>query len=341
MDHLNYRAKITWQSQKKERKKQVIDLYYNQGKTTREIAKIERKSIRDISAIIKEEEARRQKYKQQELSAKAYKLFSEGKTSIEVAVILNLPASKVSKLYREYWKLRGLDKLNAIYKETNGKLSSFLKLYKRLIKEKGMSIEQVVNVVEIAIHKLPYMESLYRQAKDQAQKVQRTIQRLANDIEARKYKISILDKIVFSAEQDCKKTKQEMQELTAKNDKLEKFVSNVANNDEGYAKLNQFIKENVKAILSDNKKLMSVSFAALLQTLTSDPKMINIIYKILTANDNEQHKDDNNNNAIKYLESNMDNILDLVEKHYENLVEALTNNAIATASSNPKLALPQ
>jgi hypothetical protein len=37
----------------------------------------------------------------------------------------------------------------------------------------------------------------------------------------------------------------------------------------------------------------------------------------------------------------MDNILDLAEKHYENLVEALTNNAIATASSNPKLALPQ
>jgi DNA-directed RNA polymerase specialized sigma subunit len=42
-----------------ERKKRVIDLYYNQGKTTREIAKIERISIRDISAILKEEEARR------------------------------------------------------------------------------------------------------------------------------------------------------------------------------------------------------------------------------------------------------------------------------------------
>jgi hypothetical protein len=31
----------------------------------------------------------------------------------------------------------------------------------------------------------------------------------------------------------------------------------------------------------------------------------------------------------------------LAEKHYENLVEALTNNAIAIASSNRKLALPQ
>ena len=31
-----------------ERKDRVIDLYYNQGKTTREIARIERMSIRDI-----------------------------------------------------------------------------------------------------------------------------------------------------------------------------------------------------------------------------------------------------------------------------------------------------
>ena len=82
-----------------------------------------------------------------------------------MAIILNLPASKVSKLYREYWELRGLDKLNTIYKETNGKIWIFWKLYEELIKKKRMSIAQVVNVVEIAIHKLPYMESLYQQAK--------------------------------------------------------------------------------------------------------------------------------------------------------------------------------
>jgi DNA-directed RNA polymerase specialized sigma subunit len=49
-----------------ERKKRVIDLYYNQGKTTREIAEIERISLRDIHTILKEEEARRQNYKHQQ-----------------------------------------------------------------------------------------------------------------------------------------------------------------------------------------------------------------------------------------------------------------------------------
>jgi hypothetical protein len=49
--------------------------------------------------------------------------------------------------------------------------------------------------------------------------------------------------------------------------------------------------------------------------------MINIIYKILTANDGEQDKDNNNDNVIKYLESNKDSILNLGEKNYENLLK--------------------
>jgi predicted DNA-binding protein YlxM (UPF0122 family) len=43
-----------------ERKKWVMDLYFNEHKTYAEIAEIERISPRDIHAMIKEEEARRQ-----------------------------------------------------------------------------------------------------------------------------------------------------------------------------------------------------------------------------------------------------------------------------------------
>jgi flagellar motility protein MotE (MotC chaperone) len=92
------------------------------------------------------------------------------------------------------------------------------------MKEKGMSIEQVANVVDISIHKLPYIENLYQQAKDQAENMQRTVQLLKNDIQALKYKISLLDKIAFSYEQECKRTEQ-IQELTAQKDRLEKMNS--------------------------------------------------------------------------------------------------------------------
>ena len=67
---------------------------------------------------------------------------------------------------------------------------------------------------------------------------------------------------------------------------------------------------------------------------------VDLIYSAPSANDGEQNKDDNNYIA-NHLESNKDRILELAEKNFENLVEALTNNAIATASSNPTLSLPQ
>jgi hypothetical protein len=175
-----------------ERKKRVIDLYYNQEKTTREIAKIERMSIRDISPTLKEEESKRQRHKdqqqQEEISSKAYKLFSKGKRPIDVAIELNLREPEVTKLYREYCKLKQLNILILIYNETNGNLRPFLKLYKQLIKEKGMSIEQVVNAVDICANRLPHMESLYIQARDETQKMQYTMQHFSNEIAASKTK---------------------------------------------------------------------------------------------------------------------------------------------------------
>jgi hypothetical protein len=324
-----------------ERKKRVIDLYFNQHKTYAEIAEIEHISPRDIHVIIKEEQTRRQKHKdqqqQEEMSSKAYKLFSDGKRPIKVTIALNLRQPEATRLYGAYWKLKRLHILNSIYKETNGKLGPFLKLY-RLMKEKGMSIETVVSAVDIAIHKLPYIENLYAQAKDQVDKMQRTIQRLENDIEARKNKISFLDKIAFSSEENCKRTEQRVQELIAQKNRLESLIANRLNG-EGYSKLNQFIKESVKAVLDENKKLISISFAALIQTLKADPQMVKLIQNIPSANDGMHN--DNSNNITKYLESNKDRILDFTEKNYENLVEVLTDNAIATTSYNPTLLLPQ
>jgi hypothetical protein len=281
-----------------ERKKRVIDLYFNQHKTYADIAQIEKMSPRDIHAIIKEEKARRQKYKHQqqhqEMVAKSFQLFSEGKRPVQVAIKLNLGPSQITKLYIGYWKLKRLHILNLIYKETNGKLGPFLKLYKELIKKRRMSIEQVVNAVEIAIHKLPYTESLYGQAKDQAEKMQYTVQRLANNIEARKHIILALDKTAFSIELDCRRTKQQVQELSAKKDRIEKLIVTMLSDDnEDYTKLKQIVKENVKAVLSDNKTLISTAFAAVMQTLKADPQMVNLVQNIPCANDGE-HKDNNN-----------------------------------------------
>jgi predicted transcriptional regulator len=326
-----------------DRKKRVIDLHFNQHKTYAEIAQIEKMSPRDIHAIIKEEIARRQKHKDQELSTEANKLFSEGKTTVQVATMLNLPVPKVSKLYIEYWKLRGLDVLNTIYKETNGKIWPFLKLYKELIKKRGMSKEQVAKVVEIAIDKLPHMESLYEQVKEQVEKMQRTRQRLENYSHFLNDEIASAKALLNSYHLLCERKRKEAENLNNELSRLEALVSHFKIKDEGYSNLKQIVKENVKVVLSEKRVLISISFAAVIQTLKADPQMIKLIQNITGANDGKQYKD-NNNNITTYLEFNKDRIMDLAEKHYENLVEALTNNAIdstTAASSNPTLSLPQ
>ncbi len=93
---------------RQEKERLVLDLY-NQGKTIREIAKQARMSFRDIGVILnkvneeKTKQSKEEGIKQQDdnggeknkeehlsLSSKAYKLFSDRKTPLEVAIELNL-----------------------------------------------------------------------------------------------------------------------------------------------------------------------------------------------------------------------------------------------------------
>jgi ribosome recycling factor len=93
---------------REEREKLVLDLY-NEGKNTREIAEEARMSFRDIGAIlnkaIEEKETSKEQADGVSQSTQAYKLFSEGKSPIQVAVALNMREPEVAKLYVEYWKL--------------------------------------------------------------------------------------------------------------------------------------------------------------------------------------------------------------------------------------------
>jgi transposase len=150
---------------RQERERVVLDLY-NQGKTIREIAKEVRMSFRDIGAILnkaveeKTEGSKEEEQQQLSLSAQAYKLFSEGKTPLEVAIALNLKESEATKFYKEYWKLKQLHNLNMVYEETKDDIEPFLRLY-RLSKAAGMSARHVTNLLKIANTDLPDIQCRY------------------------------------------------------------------------------------------------------------------------------------------------------------------------------------
>ena len=131
-----------------DRERHVLELY-DQGKNTREIAKELRMSPRDIGFILKKgqlnhgivtiDDVNNHNNKPaNEKSTQAYKLFSEGKKPVEVAIQLSLSEKEATRYYTEYWRLKRLYSLYHIYQESKGNLSYILKLC-RLAKRQGIT----------------------------------------------------------------------------------------------------------------------------------------------------------------------------------------------------------
>ena len=94
-------------------------------------------------------------------STKAYKLFSEGKSPLEVSIALNLRAPEVKTLYTEFWELRRMHSLTKMYKEIGDKgVSSLLQLHE-LCKAQQISNEQVIEYLTIYSNNLPMVKRQY------------------------------------------------------------------------------------------------------------------------------------------------------------------------------------
>src|ERR687891_582156 len=223
---------------RQERERLVLNLY-NQGKTIREIAKEVRMSFRDIGVILnkvieekdkelKEEQDNIDSEKNQEqqlsLSTQAYKLFSDRKTPLDVAIALNLRESEATKFYKEYWKLKQLHNLNMVYEEVKGDIEPILRLHK-LSKAKGIGLKQVVNLLQIANNDLPAFEKRFKRLRNDTSTLQfqkrideRNLYQLNN-------KIASTTKLLTSFRMSCKRERREIGNLYNEKTRLESIVT--------------------------------------------------------------------------------------------------------------------
>ena len=94
--------------------------------------------------------------------SQAFKLFSEGKTPVQVVIALDIPPDEVHAIYREYLELNGTYDVLQIYDQIrySGKYSlpSFLRLH-RIVNDLGMGEQQINNVLDLANHnQLEYLQ---------------------------------------------------------------------------------------------------------------------------------------------------------------------------------------
>ena len=125
---------------RKDKEKRVIELA-NEGKTTREIAKEVHISLKDISRILNkvtgdDEAEREQRLKDKSEYAQAFKMFRDGRPLEDVAIELDIETPTILCYYQDYLQLVNMGRLVNIYKELKDDMSLFLRLYRRIKKER-------------------------------------------------------------------------------------------------------------------------------------------------------------------------------------------------------------
>jgi transposase-like protein len=235
-----------------ERKKRVIDLYSNQGKTYHEIVKELKVSPNYVSAVLKKHEEEENaaavtkiKHEQQENKTSkevaSFKLFSEGKNTIEVAIDLKLSEEEVTQFYKGFLKLKGLYKFSIIYEKYIHHIPRLLKLCREAEKE-GVSIEQLLKLSELAtdnnpvglsqlqkqrqwhLSELGEMETERRQMETQLHRMKEEKEKYENILFVLKSEISNLKDQREDYLKSCEHERLELEKLKKEKESIEKSL---------------------------------------------------------------------------------------------------------------------
>jgi DNA repair exonuclease SbcCD ATPase subunit len=279
---------------KQEKEKLILNLY-NQGKTYKQITGMARVSPRDIKPVLEKAEKEREKelgittqegnnkatenHQTQKAHAfsQAYRLFSEGKTPLGVAIELNLKERETTKYYRQYWKLIQLHSLDEIYEEIGEDIIHLPKIH-RSIKAASMRVDQAINLIKNASNDLPTLEEKYQKVKKEVSSLEfkkleadRTLNDLLDQIDRS-------EKILKWLETSCQEDEAKLDELEQKRIRLKRLVKQFKENDEEYLMIKRAVQNKVTNSLLDGNSILKVALNSLMESMRIDPqKYINLI----------------------------------------------------------------
>src|SRR6188472_1804668 len=190
-----------------DRERKVLELY-DDGKSTRDIAKEQRMSLRDISIILKKNQVshgivitkdngnsdNNNNKSPNQKSTQAYKLFSEGYKPVEVAIELGLSERQATRYCREYWELKGLYELTFLYEERKHYLPSFIRLH-NIMEREGMDDENdIANMLKYA-KELPNLQRYCQNLQSNNHNIRCQNQELEKHLQARRRNIAELTEV--------------------------------------------------------------------------------------------------------------------------------------------------
>jgi hypothetical protein len=314
-------------------------------------AKIARMSPRDIKPIIDKMSQEKERQAHKSLAVQAYELFFKGKTLLQVTIDLNLGQAQATAYYEEYLKLVGLDDVTQIYRELQGGVWYFVKLCKQA-KAAKMGIPQVINLLRIANNYLPSVQHRYEELQNQNGILESNLHTAAKEFQNLSNQITYMNKRLDDIKSECENESATLEYLRQQIAKLESFVHNFRNNDEGYIALIKTIEEEVLRILLNKKVLLKLAVLSIAESIRNNPDR----YGPLVNN----HNDNSYSSLITaasdtgryigpddlYISQNhrIEMLLEEAEKLYNSLAELfvreVVNECISKQSTGTLPALP-
>ncbi|HZD81441.1 MAG TPA: hypothetical protein VE076_01075, partial [Nitrososphaeraceae archaeon] len=326
---------------RQEKEKLVLDLYYNQNKSYHQIAKEARICPRDIKAILEKPVKDMELKKSMSSSSQAYKLFSEGKSPLQVAIELNLRDAQVTELYKEYWNLKNLHDLSQVYEEIRSGIYSFVQLYK-LAKAAGMNTQHVVNVLKIANNHLPAVEQRYENLTRQVYSLEGDKRNSAMIVQELSNQITELQNTSESYRSSCEEERRQMGELYEKMIRLEALVDDFQNNSEEYIKITRAVEDKVLGVVSDVKVLLRCALLSITESIRSNPERFKSIFNNMSLITDYSSSQDYTDSYMygqiqqpQYLspdnntEANKAMMVEEAEKLYNKIVKDCINKTVA------------
>ena len=312
-------------SKKEEKEKRIIDLY-EQGKTYREIMKEEHVSPGYISSVIKKPNGE-EETKPVSKDTQSRRLFSQDKTPLEVANELDLSVEETERIYRDFWKLKGLYDIDAAYEDViKSDIPSFLTFY-RTIKEMEIGEKNLLIILENSDKLLALDELVQDRVKTTESYVDKNRaligknKELQNKIEQSKNTVQQYKSKLGSLTDSIKIKSAQLQ-------MMDKEIGGDLNKGEDYSKIGEHAEQRAASILNSKQDLLVASVVTVLIALREDPKKSELITSFnFYGRDIDNSEDFLNDVSIKnYIQTHYEPILDTADMLHNKILKIVQNH---------------
>ena len=297
----------------RKQKEALVIALAEKGETYREITKKAGVSPNTIKVVLN----RAGLDESTSIHSRAFELFSEGKTPLQVAITLNLEAEKAIQYHQQYFMLLGCYEFTKVYLQIKDNPWAYVNLVK-LALNSGMGDGEVVELLKIANGHIPRVQLEYDRLKaeldsleDEKSNSTEDYHRLCNEISGMKTTVDQLQLTIRESKDE--KAKLEMQI------RLENFVKDFQDNNIEYNKVKQAIEGEVENVLGDRRRLLRMAIQSVIELLRLDPQKFHSCYY------NQSTIQSDNDEEPALVEA---------ERLYKKMLENITNKVVTNLGDN-------